>query len=60
MDDTVDCARARAAGLKLRPIAATVRDTLAWTLTRPADPPLRAGFSGRREIELLRRWHANP
>lgn len=60
MDDTVDCARARDAGLKLRPLAATLRDTLAWTLTRAADPPLRAGFSGRREIELLRRWHANP
>ncbi len=56
MDDTVDCARALAAGLKLRPTETTVRDTLAWVLTRPADPPLRAGFSARREIELLRRW----
>jgi 2'-hydroxyisoflavone reductase len=31
-------ARAKGAGLELRPIAETVRDTLAWARTRPAAP----------------------
>jgi 2'-hydroxyisoflavone reductase len=49
----VSCAKAVAAGLTIRPIAETVRDTLAWHATRPAEP-LKAGMSREREAELLR------
>ena len=31
-----DCQRARAAGLPFRPLAETIRDTLAWDVSRPA------------------------
>lgn len=57
--DEVSIARALAAGLELRPLAATVRDTLAWDLARPdsareGSPALRPG----REAELLAAWRA--
>lgn len=57
--DEVSIARAVAAGLSFRPLAETVRDTLAWDLARPdavraASPALRP----EREAELLREWHA--
>jgi 2'-hydroxyisoflavone reductase len=52
----VDCTRAIVAGLRFRPLAQTVRDTLAWHTTRPADQPLRAGLAPEREAELLRVW----
>ena len=50
--------RAREAGLSTRPLAETVRDTLAWSRTRPADVERKAGLSGEREAELLRAWQA--
>ncbi len=50
--------RALAAGLTFRPVEETVRDTLAWLATRPADHVWRAGLSAEREAELLRLWHA--
>lgn len=50
--------RALAAGLAFRPAVETVRDTLAWLATRPADHVWRAGLSAEREAELLRQWHA--
>ncbi len=56
--DAFDCSKAYAAGLACRPIADTVRDTLAWATTRPADHTWRAGLSREREAELLRDWHA--
>jgi 2'-hydroxyisoflavone reductase len=34
----VDVSKATAAGLKFRPLEQTVRDTLAWAQTRPANP----------------------
>lgn len=57
--DEVSIQRAIAAGLTFRPLAETVRDTLAWDLARPDEaregsPALRP----EREIELLREWHA--
>jgi 2'-hydroxyisoflavone reductase len=52
----VDCARALVAGLRFRPLAHTVRDTLAWHATRPAEYSLRAGLAAEREAELLRAW----
>jgi 2'-hydroxyisoflavone reductase len=57
----VDNRRARAAGLTFRPLADTVRDTLAWlaegggVLPVPADRP--GPLSAAREAELLRAWH---
>jgi 2'-hydroxyisoflavone reductase len=49
----VSNAKARATGLTLRPLADTVRDTLAEFRTRPADYTLRAGLEPEREAELL-------
>lgn len=50
--------RALEAGLTFRPLADTIRDTLAWEKTRPADLPRRAGLTPEREAELLAAWHA--
>jgi 2'-hydroxyisoflavone reductase len=41
------------AGLTFRPLAETVRDTIAWANTRPADHVWRAGLQPEREQELL-------
>ncbi len=49
----VDIGKARAAGLAFRPLAETVRDTLAWATARQADYAMRAGLSAEREAELL-------
>lgn len=49
--------KARAAGLSYRPVAETVRDTLAWLADRPPDWEARAGLSRTREMEILARWH---
>lgn len=56
----VDCRRAIAAGLRFRPLAETVRETLAWDAARPAEARQqpRAGMAAERETELLARWHA--
>ncbi len=51
--------RALTAGLSFRPLATTIRDTLAWDATRPADGERRAGLPPAREEELLRAWHAH-
>jgi len=47
-------------GLKARPLEETVRDTLAWHETRPADKkaPLRSGFSPEQEAQILADWRA--
>ncbi len=45
--------RALAAGLTIRPLEETVRDTLAWALARPRDYVARAGITPAREAELL-------
>jgi 2'-hydroxyisoflavone reductase len=47
--------RAVEAGLELRPVADTVRDTLAWDRERGA-PELQAGLSRDREAEVLAAW----
>ena len=48
------------AGLEARPLEETVRDTLAWHETRPADKKatLRSGFSPEQEAAILAAWHA--
>ena len=53
-----DPGRATATGLRPRPLAETVRDTLAWALSVP--PPesvTRDRLAADREAELLARWH---
>ena len=50
----IAAARAKAAGLKLRSLADTARDTLAWTRAEPDAPGAQgAGPSAEREAELL-------
>lgn len=52
--------RALAAGMEIRPLEETVRDTLAWHKTRPAERQgkLRAGLDAVREAAVLAAWHA--
>jgi nucleoside-diphosphate-sugar epimerase len=45
------------AGLELRPVADTVRDTLAWDAER-GSPELQTGLSRDREAEVLAAWRA--
>ena len=53
---TVKVARAVASGLTMRPLADTVRDTLAWHQNREDPQALKSGLSPEREAELLRAW----
>jgi 2'-hydroxyisoflavone reductase len=55
----VSAAKAKAAGLKYRPLADTVADTLAWFKTEPAEhqTKLKAGITPEREAEVLKAWH---
>jgi 2'-hydroxyisoflavone reductase len=52
-----DISRAVKAGLKFRPLEETVRDTITWAGTRPADHEWRAGLRPEREQELLNLLH---
>jgi 2'-hydroxyisoflavone reductase len=52
----VDCRKAWAAGLSFRPLADTVRDTLAWDMTRPAGVERKAGMAAEREAAVLASW----
>ena len=54
----VDPGRALANGLRIRPLADTVRDTLEWVLAglAPADPP--AGLDRGKEQQLLDEWRS--
>jgi 2'-hydroxyisoflavone reductase len=51
MDVPID--RALAAGLRFRPLAETIADTLAWSRSRPASHPWKAGPTEARERTLL-------
>ena len=46
-------------GLRSRPLRETVRDTLAWFQTLPADrqAKLKAGLDPQKEIDTLKAWH---
>jgi 2'-hydroxyisoflavone reductase len=50
----VDISKAIKAGLTFRPLAETIKDTMDWAKTRPADHEWRAGLKSEREQELLR------
>jgi 2'-hydroxyisoflavone reductase len=49
----IDVSKAIAAGLRFRPLEETVRDTLTWAQTRPADHERRAGLTEERETQVL-------
>jgi 2'-hydroxyisoflavone reductase len=48
-------------GLRSRPLEETVRDTLAWFQTLPAErqATLRAGLDPAKEAQTLREWHSH-
>jgi 2'-hydroxyisoflavone reductase len=50
--------RALEAGLTFRPLEQTLRATLDWLETRPAEHAWRAGIPREREAELLLLWHS--
>jgi len=52
---------ASAAGLRSRPLENTVRDTLAWFQSLPAErqAKLRAGLDPQKEAQTLRAWHSS-
>jgi 2'-hydroxyisoflavone reductase len=52
----VNVDKAVAAGLQIRPLSDTVRDTLAWANHELTDTSLKAGISAEREQALLRKW----
>ena len=49
----IDISKAIGTGLRFRPLEETVRDTLAWAQTRPADHEWRAGLTAEREAQVL-------
>lgn len=53
----VNCERAIRAGLKFRPLAETVLDTLAWDSERPTNVERYAGLDPEKERRLLQAWH---
>jgi len=54
----MNVSKAIKAGLKFRPLADTVRDTIAWANTRSADHEWRAGLKADREEALLKLLNA--
>jgi 2'-hydroxyisoflavone reductase len=54
-------AAAQEAGLRLRPLEATVRDTLTWFQTLPAErqAKLKSGLDPAKEVDTLTAWHAD-
>lgn len=53
----VNCDRAFATGLRIRPLSDTISDTLEWAQTELSGAQLKAGIDAERERFLLRRWH---
>ncbi len=52
----VNCSKAFAQGLTFRPLADTVRDTLAWKTASPTRDTLRSGVSPEQEQQMLQEW----
>lgn len=53
----VNCDKAFAADLRIRPLNETISDTLAWANDELRDTALKAGIDSTREQELLCKWH---
>lgn len=49
--------KALKAGLSIRPLDETIRDTLIWLQSLPAEYAWKAGLAASREQELLAKWH---
>ena len=53
----INCDKAVQAGLRHRPLAEIIRDTLSWYQTSRANDELKAGIDAEKEQMLLRKWH---
>jgi 2'-hydroxyisoflavone reductase len=51
--------KAMAQGLRFRPLADTIRDTLDWDAARPPDQIRNAGLSAKKEQRLLAQWYGS-
>ena len=56
---TWSSAKALNAGLRIRPVEETIRDTVAWYQSLPAErqAEMRSGIPADKEAEVLRAWH---
>jgi 2'-hydroxyisoflavone reductase len=54
----INVQKALEAGLKIRPLEQTVRDTLAWAQSRGSDHEWKSGLTAERETELLELFEA--
>jgi 2'-hydroxyisoflavone reductase len=52
----VNCDKAVQAGLRHRPLAGTISDTLTWYQSSDANEELKAGIDAEKEQTLLRKW----
>jgi 2'-hydroxyisoflavone reductase len=53
----INCDKALAVGLRIRPLGDTIRDTLTWAHDELPDTALKAGMDSEREQVLLRKLH---
>ena len=53
----INCDKALAAGLRIRPLSETIGDTLRWAQSDLRNAKLKAGIDAEREQTLLRDWH---
>ena len=53
----INCDKAFSAGLRIRPIRDTIRDTLTWARDGLGDTKLTAGMDPAREEALLHKWY---
>ncbi len=52
-----DCTKAIDVGLSFKNLELTIRETLVWHATRPADYRLKVGLKPDEESDLLEKWH---
>ena len=53
----INCDKAVAAGLSLRPVKETIKDTLDWYRANRRNEQLEAGINSDKEQSVLRKWH---
>lgn len=54
---SVNVSRAKEAGLTYRPLETTIKDTLIWDRSRPAETERKAGLAEEKEKKLLALWN---
>ena len=52
----INCDKAAAAGLNLRPLKETIKDTLGWYQANRPNEELKAGINRDKEHDVLRKW----